>query len=298
MSEELEAIDKLFFRIYKLEIESKKLVGKFNMKQGDIILSSPSDNVENGIAGTLGGFVTKPNDPERKYALTCNHLFPKENLPAYAGASMQIQQIGHCVFTTREHNCDLAVIEIDKTMSQDCEITFRREDGTKTNAHVYDGSLADLGILHKIGAGSNVTKGTILSEEFYLKNLIDDDNRDSIFFVQGTGESFSKEGDSGSLVFSRPRHAKQNYVNVVGMIYGSKVIVDNADDSRDNESSSFKNEDEQHLLGSHAEPKFISGCYRIRPALDLFKSKKRVPVKFKDDLSTSSSSSSSTDDDF
>ena len=160
---------------------------------------------------------------------------------------------------------------------------------------MYEGSIGDLGILHKIGAGSNVTKGTILSEEFYLKNLIDDDNRNSVFFVQGTGESFSKEGYCGSLVFSRPRHAKQNYVNVVGMIYGSKVIVDNEDDLRDNQSSSFKILDEEHLLGNHTEPEFISGCFRIRPALDLFKSKKRVPVKFKDDLSTSSSSS---DDDF
>lgn len=284
LRDEIEAIDIIFFSKYKLEIESKKLIGKLNMKQGDILQSSPPDNAEKNNAGTLGGFVTKPNDPESIYALTCNHLFPEENLPAYANAFMQFQQIGQCVFTTREKNCDFAVIEIDKTMSQDCDITFRREDSKKTNAHVYDRNLGELGILHKIGAGSNVTKGIILSEEFYLKNLIDDDNRHSIFFVQGAGENFSKEGDSGSLVFSRPRHAKQNYVNVVGMIYGNKVIVEE-DDSQD----------EEHLLGNHTEPEFISGCYRIRPALDLFKSKKRVPVKFKDDLLTSSSSD---DDEF
>lgn len=78
LRDEIEAMDTLFLRIHKLEIESKKLVGKFNMKQGDILLSSPSDNAKKSSAGTLGVFVTKPNDPESKYALTCNHLFPEE----------------------------------------------------------------------------------------------------------------------------------------------------------------------------------------------------------------------------
>ena len=44
------------------------------------------------------------------------------------------------------------------------------------------------------------------------------------------------------------------------------------------------------------ENEHISTCYRIHESLDLLKRQKRVPVKFKDDLSSSFLSSSSDDD--
>lgn len=83
--------------------------------------------------------------------------------------------------------------------------------------------------MHKIGATTNVTKGKILSSEHYAKHL-----SKNLFLVKGTGEKFSDQCDSGALVFSRPRSGRQNYINVLGMVFGNNFIdYDNADDSDD-----------------------------------------------------------------
>ena len=125
--------------------------------------------------------------------------------------------------------------------------------------------------------------------------------------MRGTGKHFSDKGDSGSLVFSRPREVKQNYVNVVGMVFGSGVIVHDDHDDGDEISKEPKCEKDKLTVSEESNPdslpsssivnENISTCYRIHPALDILKKEKRVPVKFKDDLSSSSSSSSSSDDD-
>lgn len=282
----LQTIDRDFFSRHVLEIENKKFIEKLTMGQGSFVLSNP--NMHQFSKGTLGGFVTRPDNTESKFGLTCNHIFPMTNLRAYDGDPPHLRDIGRCVFTTRERHCDFAAIEINESVSAQCNITFKRDDGELTNAHVYEGKLENIGILHKIGAGSGVTNGTIFSEEYYVKRLIDDDNKDSVFLVRGTGGRFSEEGDSGSLVFARPRQAAQNYVNVIGMVSGNNVVV-KYDDKNDATSL------EKQLVTDESDPERISTCFRITIALDLMKKRQRIPVKFKDDLPSSSSSSSSDD---
>ena len=174
MQKTLIQINENFFNEYRLEIENKKVVETLTctLKQGDSISSIDRK-------GTLGAFVTKPNESRKKYGLTCNHIFPVENLTAFKDEPFQ--EIGKCVFSTREKQCDFAAIEITDPVSDDCDITFRRNDNKKTNAHVYDGRIDDLGMVHKIGAGSGVTDGTICSPEFYVKD--DEDNQEAVFFV-------------------------------------------------------------------------------------------------------------------
>lgn len=295
MQKTLIQINEKFFDEYRLEIENKKVVETLTgtLKQGNYISSIVGK-------GTLRAFVTKHNDSRKKYGLTCGHIFPEENLSAFKDEPSQ--EIGKCVFSTREKQCDFAAIEINDSVT-DIDITFRRNDNKRTNAYVYDGTTDNLGIVHKKGAVSGVTDGTILSSEFYVKKLIPEEYQDSVFFVRGTEEHFSLQGDSGSLVFSRPQHTNQNYVNVVGMVYGNNVIIDDLDESEkssdedgnvnieangsdDIPSASSRNEE------IDVDPEHVSSCFRIRPAFDIFESKKGIPVKFKDDLTSSSSTSS------
>lgn len=168
LKSELIKIDHTFFEKYHPEIEERKLVEKQTLRQGDSLLPNLPD--ENGTynAGTLGGFVRTTDDERKIYALTCNHLFldrSEDNL-AYADKSYDFRAIGTCVFTTTEKSCDFAAIEIMNSFSDNCDVTFRREDEKETKARIYTDSLHS-SIVHKIGATTNVTTGRILSPEWY-----------------------------------------------------------------------------------------------------------------------------------
>ena len=298
--DELKKKDDAFFKKYALRIENRTFVEKRSLRQGDTIQRKEDEKF---FSGTLGGFVTEINEGERKFALTCNHIFPMNDMPAYTN---QCQEIGKCVFTTREKSCDFAAIEINKSASVDCDVCFRGYDDTRTNARVYKDRIDNLSIVHKVGAESAKTKGSILSPEYYDNNLIDDDNRDSVFLVRGIGGHFSKEGDSGSLVFAYNR-TTQNYVNVVGMVYGNhndSVKLDDEGDERakeketascesassvdrktgDDKCSNFHKENS--ALVANINPKHVTFCYRVHPALELFRENQgdEFFVKFKDDL--------------
>lgn len=137
----------------------------------------------------------------------------------------------------RDSSCDFAAIEINESFSNNCEVPLRREDTKKTSARVFDESLEQIIFVHKIEATTNVTKGKILSSEHYAKHL-----SKNLFLVKGTGEKFSDQCDSGALVFSRPRSGRQNYINVLGMVFGNNFIDDdNADDSDDDRIVEKKN---------------------------------------------------------
>lgn len=282
--------------------------------QGDSIQSNDK------ATGTLGGFVTKTNTDQKVYALTCNHLFPKENERAY---THDFKEIGACVFTTRDKGCDFAAIEIKKSYLKFCDVAFRRDDKRKINANVYSNILENGNIVHKIGATTGVTNGIIVSPEFYLK-VTDESTRENVFLVKGTAEKFSKRGDSGSLVFSRPNRIQQNYVDIVGMVYANDLTLYDDDDEDDNaedknkikskfpapsqEEGAFKNEvnsgnepsssecnnprkDNNIASGINQDTNNISFCCRIHTALDLFKENQggNFEVKFKDDVSSSGS---------
>lgn len=305
-------INEPFFSKYLLDVEKKKIVETPTMKQGDPLLSKlPTKDGECDVEGTLGGFITKTDNNEI-YALTCNHIFPVRNQKAYADDSYGFQEVGTCVFTTRENSCDFAAIEVMESFVDKCDLAFRKTMRKRTNARVYDEHLENIGVVYKIGAITNLTKGYILSSEYYNK-LKDENNRDYIFLVQGIGNCFSKDGDSGSLVFSRSR---KNYVDVVGMVYASNPDVYDEDSEDENvghnpelggskspeteetELSPIKQDDKPttHMSASKVmddDPEGISFCYRMTTALELFKRSQgeHFAVKFKDDLPSSSSES-------
>lgn len=287
--------------------------------QGGPVLPQPQTNDgECDAKGTLGGFITKTDNKNEIFALTCNHIFPIRNQIAYADDSYGFQEVGTCVFTTRKTSCDFAAIEIMDSFIDKCDLAFRKTMRKRTNARVYDEHLENIGVVNKIGAKTNLTKGYILSSEYYDK-LKDENNREYIFLVKGIGNYFSQNGDSGSLVFSRSR---KNYVDVVGMVCGSnpEVYDDDSEDenvghdpelsgskSAETKSSPIKQDDKPatHMSASKDvmehdaaaavddDAKGISYCYRINTALDLFKASQgeNFAVKFKDDLPSSSSKS-------
>lgn len=288
------------------------------MQGGPVLPQPPTNDGECDAKGTLGGFITKTDNKNEIFALTCNHIFPIRNQIAYADDSYGFQKVGTCVFTTRENSCDFAAIEIMDSFVDKCDLAFRKTMRKRTNARVYDEHLENIGVVNKIGAKTNLTKGYILSSEYYDK-LKDENNREYIFLVKGIGNYFSQNGDSGSLVFSRSR---KNYVDVVGIAYGSnrEVYDDDSEDenvghdpelgsskSAETESSPIKQDDKPttHMSASKDvmehdaaaavvdDAKGISYCYRINTAQDLFKASQgeNFAVKFKDDLPSSSSES-------
>lgn len=315
-----------FFKYYPLDIEFGILIENPILKQGDPIYAD--DCCEKHPTGTLGGFVMRVNEDRKKYALTCNHIFPSRNKMAYADDSDDgaRRQIGSCVFTKNDMSCDFAAIEMNDTISNKCDVTFRRDDGKGINAHLYDENLEDVGIVHKIGATTGVTQGYILSSEFYNKYPAEG-NRECIFLVKGTHGNFSEEGDSGSLVFSRPRSVQQNYVDIVGMVYAknrkakddvetevynrtdkeSEQLHANHDISTEVENAHENNPqnctpslsseyDGTTTAENDQDDDEYSCCYRLHTALELFEEDQGqgFEVRFKDDLSLSSPATSSS----
>lgn len=133
-----------------------------------------------------------------------------------------------------------------------------------------------------------MTKGYIISSEFYDKL-----HHDNIFLVKGICGPFSEKGDSGSLVFSRPKSAQQTYVNVFGMVFANNVVLndDGDDDDNDHDVSDHGDQDrnEPHCNTADNISENISVCYRIHTALELFKENQSFDVQFQDDLSEESS---------
>lgn len=280
---ELMKVNKIFFENFDLEIVKGKMVEKKNLKIGDLVVPN-IQNDNNGTYGTLGGFVTT-NDESKVYALTCSHVFPIKNQAAYTNYPRE--EIGTCVFTTMEKSCDFAAIEVKESFLNKCDIVFRRDDYKRVNAKLYTENLSNLGFVYKIGATTNVTTGHILSSEFYDK-CFDENSRKNMFLVHGIGNTFAAEGDSGSLVFARPRNVKQKHVDVVGMVFGNNITIYDDDGDNNNDADNTLRDDEH-----------ISICFRIHTALELFKENQggEFEVRFKDDLSSASSPSSSDSDD-
>lgn len=271
MKEELMRINKGFLKKFQLEIEERKLVQKQTLLQGDQVMDK-----KYGRKATLGGFVREIKNKRKIYALTCSHMFDQEGQIAYAG---DFEAIGACVFTTRENACDFAAIEIKESFSDKCDLAFRRDDGKKVNAKLYTETLENIGFVFKKGATTDMTIGYIISSEYYDK-VPNDFNLGTNFLVKGIDGSFVEDGDSGSLVFSRPNCAQQTSVDVVGMVYATNLTVkDEVDHGK------------PHCKSSDNRFDNISVCYRIHTALELFEKKLGINVQFKDDLSLISTSS-------
>lgn len=281
LKKELLKINKNFFDNFPLEIIKGKCVQKQTLKQGDRVLSCMRNESRLYHAGTIGGFVRDNDNKEKIYALTCNHIFPEEKQLAYTNDSNGFREIGTCVFTTREKACDFAAIELKDSYLDGCDVTVRRDDKKKVNAKIYTENINNVGLVHKIGAATDVTCGRIISYEYYDKEM-DYCNRDNMFLVKGLNGPFSEEGDSGSLVFCRPNSVTQNYVNVLGMVFAQNTLT--YDDNADNP---------HRLCATYNVIEKTSVCYRLHTALELFKEKQGggFDVTFQDDLSETMSSS-------
>lgn len=313
-----------FFDSYPLDIEIGKFIEHPILRQGDSILAG--NDCGKPPTGTIGGFVSKVDEESKKYALTFDHIFPSGNQIVYADDSDDgvRREIGSCVFRKNDMSCDFAAIDINDTCLDKCNVIFRRDDGKDINAHLYNDNLGNVGIVHKLGATTGVTQGYIHSPEFY-NTYPGEGNREGIFLVKGTDGTFSEEGDSGSLVFSRPRSIQQNYVDIVGMVYANnrkakddvKVEIYNRTDKESetlhgnhNISTGVKNaqenyqrtltpslsreDDGQIVAENDQDAEEFSFCYRLNTALELFKQDQGpgFDVRFKDDLSSSSPATS------
>ncbi|XP_062584506.1 uncharacterized protein LOC134246199 [Saccostrea cucullata] len=323
--DELKEREPEFFEKYKLEIEAKKFVQKKTLKQGDAILRKDGDKV---FSATLGGLVQEENNDDNLYGLTCNHIYTEKNQPSYANVSDEESEIGKCVYTTRDKSCDFAVVKIEGNSRKECDISFRRDDGKRSNALVYtDNDLGDIGVVYKRGAETNLTKGNIVSWEHCA--VVDDENNDNIFLIEGVDTAFSEPGDSGSVVFSRSHTVQQNSVDVLGMVYASNFELreDGAETIRKDETDTlFAHSDEKGLELTEPEvkpgksktvesdhsyeknpanidneasnttkdPEFFTCCFRMDTAFGLLEEEENISVKF-EDVSSSDSSSHSPD---
>lgn len=127
---------------------------------------------EDNVTGALTGFVTETNNHQKMCALTCNHLFPREN----------------------EH---FAAVEIKECYSISCDVAFVKDNKKKFNANFYSNSLQTGGSVHKKEQEQiDVTNGRIVRPEFYLK-ATDKSNQENTFLLKGIAEKFSERSDSG-----------------------------------------------------------------------------------------------------
>ena len=108
-------------------------------------------------------------------------------------------------------------------------------------------------------------------------------------------------------MFASNNRITQNYVNVVEMVYGNhndtvKLIDEGDERTKEEETASCESASsvdsktcddkfstfhkENSALAANINPKHITFCYRVKPALELFQENQGCEffVKFKDDL--------------
>lgn len=103
------------------------------------------------------GFVTKTNNNQKMYALTCNHLFPRENEQACA---RHLEKVVACVPTTKTKGCDVAAVEIKECYSNSCDVAFVKDNKKKINANFYSNSLQTGDDVHKKKSNNGCDKWT------------------------------------------------------------------------------------------------------------------------------------------
>ncbi|XP_062585304.1 uncharacterized protein LOC134246972 [Saccostrea cucullata] len=301
LKEKLKRKYQTFFEKHRLHIERKKFIMKCatQLKQGGE-LRKPSPSGENVECGTLGGFVKDTKSSEscsEAYALTCNHLYPSTNDPAYANIDGEEKEIGKCIFTTRENSCDFAVIEISKDFSDKCDLEFRRDDEKSCNAEVSEFFPIHVGIVHKNGSKTNWTRGRVVSRAFY-----DVVNKRESFVVKGLGCPFSTPGDSGSIVFARDNSVSQYAVDVLGMVYSNHPDIRDDTSQPENEkvdeasghseinlksgtdqcysTDGGKTKSDQIRAKIMKNPENYSFCFRMNNAFELLEKEKNLLVSF------------------
>ncbi|XP_062585292.1 uncharacterized protein LOC134246962 [Saccostrea cucullata] len=298
--EKLKSKNERFFKRFEVQVEKKKFTTKIatQLKQGGELHKHTAS--EKGVeCGTLGGFVkdtTTAGNCSDAYALTCNHLYPTLNEPAYANIDGEEKEVGKCIFTTREKSCDFAVVEISKEFYDKCDFKFRRDDEKTCNAEVSEFFPINVGIVHKNGSKTKWTHGRVVSLAFYDKL-----NQREIFVVKGLGRPFSTPGDSGSIVFARDNSVSQNAVDILGMVYSNHPEIrddishpekEKLDEASGYSETNLKKGDKSYSTavgktrGDQLREKIMknpenySFCFRMNNAFELLKKEKNLVVSF------------------
>ncbi|XP_062571261.1 uncharacterized protein LOC134233310 [Saccostrea cucullata] len=315
---ELENIDGVFFRKTKLKILANNITFNICLKQGDEIFRKNDNTTHSSNLGestshaTIGAFVRNKETFEDIYILTCGHVFPCLDMPAYGKLKEPSVscKIGSCIFTNPSgiHNfIDFSVVKVDSDnyIKENCELAFMRSEKQKCNAAVYTESLENtMDYVHKKGATTGWTDGRIQCYSFVVKRF---GNRDDVFLVLGKGGKFCEPGDSGSIVFAPDNSVDQENVHILGMLMGTVRSL-NADDDNDSETTPEATQDKDSRLEERPEEvsedsegafaslgSFDQGdddnlrrlsrdelavCFRMDSALNLLKEKKNLEVEF------------------
>lgn len=91
---------------------------------------------------------------------------------------------------------DFAAFKIKKTLSNSCDITFRRNDKKETKAILHRDSIDPDCVVHKNGMASSITCGTD-EEERKLKEITEDE-RNGNDYNDDDVEEEKEGGDSNS----------------------------------------------------------------------------------------------------
>lgn len=206
LKDELIMLNKNFFQQYHLEIEKKKTEMQNLMR-------------EDNVTGALTGFVTKSNNYQKMYAMTCYHLILRENEHA---CTRHLGKVVAWMLPTKTEKCDFSAVEIKECYSKSCDVAFVKDHKKKIIANLYS-------ILKR--ATTDLKNERIVRPEFYLQ-ATDKSNQENTFFLKGIAEIIFERGDSESLVFSRSNRIQQTYVYANNL----KLYDDDKDDDAEDQN--------------------------------------------------------------
>lgn len=172
--------------------------------------------------GTLGGFA-QINSTD-VVGLTSSHVI-RQDVDAYVKNGDTMIKLGKCtlVFVPGpESLADFALIDVDEQLKERCRKPLVDDENEPKNAIIYCGELDQIcpAIVHKNGATTGMTQGTIVQSLNY-REFLGDRETHSVLLVEDLGENkFSEPGDSGSLVFQNSLSASQSSIEVLAIITG------------------------------------------------------------------------------
>lgn len=192
--------------------------------------------------GTLGGFA-QINSTD-VVGLTNYHVI-RQDVEAYVKNGDTTIKLGKCtlVFVPGpESLADFALIKVDDELKEMCRKPLVDDEHEPKSATVYCGELDQIcpAIVHKNGASTGMTQGTIVQSLTYREILGKRETRSVLLVEDLEEEEFSKPGDSGSLVFQNSLSASQSSIEVLAILNGRYSRRDETEESRYIVCSSMK----------------------------------------------------------
>lgn len=171
--------------------------------------------------GTLGGFAQV--NSKNVVGLTNFHVVEK-GIEAFVKDGDKLIKLGKCKFVLvpgSESLADFALIEVDNGLTEQCRKPLVDDEDQPKSATIYLGkpNLIVPAIVHKKGASTGITQGTVVEMMTY-REVLGDRETQSAFLVEDLEKPFSVPGDSGSLVFQNSFSASQDSIEVVAILNG------------------------------------------------------------------------------